>query len=535
MTSAVSIEQKLTDALAQRKPCDFSTGTDADRLDNSSQWGSERTIDSSLLRKILIDSKAGYGLSDQPLEINGARIDGMVDFRATSITRPIYFVKCVFTEMIDCTDARMPTMSLQECRLAGVRARYTQFDGSLLLLECQFTGPLDLESASVTRDVDLRGSKLSALAPINADRVDVGGSVYLRDGFSSESRISLEGAQIGSALDGFRGTFRNNNGIAVYLNAARIGGFCVFAFAELEAKVAPAVSAEGAQIGGFLSFRRAKVDGLLMLRSVQIGANFNLAGVTLANSRGTVLNLERANVGGDLLMNPHERVVSTVIGSMLLFNASIGGSVVIQGASIDAGDPATRPTAIAGEGLQVGHYLILVQSSVKGLVMLRDVQVARSVNLSGTNIDNRGAIALNMERAKVGGDMFIRAYERAGAPPETKLALVTGGIVMISATIGGSLMIIQGASIDARGEPAAPLPAIAGEGLQVGRHLNLGRSSIKGLVMLRDVQVARSVNLSGTNIDNPGALALNMERARIRGGCIHSTLRTTRRARRGGA
>jgi hypothetical protein len=181
MTSEVSIEQKLTDALRQRTPCDFSTGTEADELENSSQWGPERTIGSSLLRKVLIDGNAGSSLADQPLEIIGARIDGVADFRATSVTRPIYFLRCVFTRMIDCTDARMSTTSFQKCGLVGLRARYTQFSGSVLLRECQIAGPLDLLSASVSRDVDLRGSKLSALAPINADRVDVGGSVYLRE------------------------------------------------------------------------------------------------------------------------------------------------------------------------------------------------------------------------------------------------------------------------------------------------------------------------------------------------------------------
>jgi hypothetical protein len=72
MTSAHSIEQKLIDALAQRKPCDFSTGTEADELHNSSQWGPDRTIEGSVLRTVLIDGKAGGSPTDQPLEIHGA-------------------------------------------------------------------------------------------------------------------------------------------------------------------------------------------------------------------------------------------------------------------------------------------------------------------------------------------------------------------------------------------------------------------------------------------------------------------------------
>src|SRR5215831_10590816 len=106
MTLTPPIDQKLN-----RKPCDFSTGTDADDLEGSSQWGPDRTIDSSLLRKLLLDSKAGYGLTDQPLEIIGARIVGIVDLRAASVPRPLNFVKCVFGDAIDCTDAQMKTTS----------------------------------------------------------------------------------------------------------------------------------------------------------------------------------------------------------------------------------------------------------------------------------------------------------------------------------------------------------------------------------------------------------------------------------------
>jgi hypothetical protein len=448
MTATTSIDQKLIDAIAQRKPCDFSAGTDVDALDNSSQWGPDRTIDSAVLRKVLLDDKAGYGLAHQPLEITGARIVGIVDFRAASVPRPVYFVKCVFSDMIDCTGARLQTTSFENCKIGEFRARYAQFDGSLLLRHCQFSGGLDLGSASVARDVDLRGSKLSAQSPINADRLDVGGSIYLRDGFSSEARISLEGAEIASALDGIRGRFRNDNGSALFLNAAKIGGFCSLSFATIETKSGLALSAEGIQVGSFLAFTRSKVTGMLMLRDARIGANLNLAGVTLENSGENALNLERAKVAGDVLLNPHElvtksgaeRLASTVVGSIAMFNASIDGSLVIQDAEID-GD-AKGIFSLYAEGLRVGMYLNLVRSRFKGLVMLRDAQVGRTINLAGVKIDNPGMTGLDLERAKVGGDVFIRPSERTGLPTEP--ALITGGIIMSASTIGGSVFIQDG-------------------------------------------------------------------------------------------
>jgi hypothetical protein len=509
MTSEVSIEQKLADALRQRTPCDFSAGTEADELENSSQWGPERTIDSSLLRKLLTNGNAGSSPADQPLEIIGARIDGVADFRATSVARPIYFLRCVFTKMIDCTDARMSTTSFQKCVLVGLRARYTQFSGSLLLRECQLAGPLDLLSASVSRDVDLRGSELSALAPIDADRVDVGGSVYLRDGFRSEARISLEGAQIASALDGVQGKFRNTNGTALLLNAAKIGGFCTFACAEFKAKNLPAVSADGAQIGGFLSFERAKVDGSLMLRGMRIGYNLNLIGTTIANFTGTTtVDLGSAKVGGDLLMKPFETsstgsVGCSVVGSIFLFNASFDGSIMIQGASIEvSGDQVPVLPALVGEGLRVGGYLVLIRSTIKGLVTLRDAQIGRGANLSGTKIDNPGRTALDLERAKFGGDVFIRPFERPDAPSERQPGLVVGGINMRAAMISGSLSI-RDSSVQ-NGDQQLRFNQMNVTGVFDFTNITCGT----GMLSLANAKVFAFTD-EGTRWPNPGSLRLN--------------------------
>jgi hypothetical protein len=282
--------------------------------------------------------------------------------------------------------------------------------------------------------------------------LNVGGSVYLRDGFFSAAEILLEGAQIASALDGTRGTFWNNGRTALVLNSAKIGGFCTFAFAAFCTTAAPAIRAEGTLIGGFLSLARARIEGLLLLRGVQIGANLNLAGAALANPGSEALNLERAKIAGSILMNPHERltagkretVPTSVVGSIRLIEASIDWSVVIEDAGIvGAGDPTRSSVAIAAEGLRVGSYLSLVRSSFLGLVMLRDLQVGRTVNLSGARISNPGKAAFDAERAKIGGDLFIRPFERPGELDKKKPALITGGVIISGATIGGSLFVVD--------------------------------------------------------------------------------------------
>ncbi len=506
-------EQRLLDAVSRRKPCDFSVHTDADNLDRSPQWGPERVIASALLRDVLLGS-ATFGLTDQPLEIVGARIDDRVDLRGATIKRPLIFTRCVFTDAIDCDDARMQTTSFNACALSALRARHAQFEGSLLFHKCQFGGPIDLESALLTRDLDLRGSTMSDRSPILAKRLNVGGSVHLRDGFSAAAVISLDGSQIGYALDGEKGCFNSS----VDLDGAKIGGYCSFAEAEFDSEIA--VRGNGTVIGGFLSFVQATVRGLLALRRIQVGANVIMTGITISRPGDVALDLDQAKIVGDLLIRPFEegrpskakQIPSTIVGYLLLSNASIEGSALIEGSLIEKGGKAPpSAAAIAGGGLQIGGDFSLAQTTVTGLVMLRDAQVSRNANFSGMTIDNSGARALDLERIRIGSDVLIRQIQSRN---RMQPAVIKGQIFIINASIGGSLFITSGASISG-GPPA--LAAIAAEGIQIGRYLVLTRSTVSGLVMLRDVQVGRTVNLSGTKIINPGAVALDMERAKIDG------------------
>ena len=136
-----------------------------------SNWGVDRAVDNFLLSKVIFESAPSILRNGQPLEVVGARIVGPVDFRASIIARPIYFRSCLFTDMIDCTDAQIVSMSFENCRLGELRLRYAQIAGSLLIRDCEVSRPLDLLSARIARDVDLRGCNRSHPGRVKVSRL----------------------------------------------------------------------------------------------------------------------------------------------------------------------------------------------------------------------------------------------------------------------------------------------------------------------------------------------------------------------------
>jgi hypothetical protein len=359
MSTEPDIETKLRESIVNRRACDFSVGSDIDKIDNSDQWGPERTIEADALRAVWLSKKVEGAIGNHPLEITGARLVGHLDLRGASVSRPLYLLGCDLKDVWALNDARLATISLAGCKVVAIRAHRAQVDGSLLIRGCEFSGPLSVIGAAVKGDVDLRGSKFGEASPIEADRLRVDGAVYLRDGFCSEAGVRMEGARIGSALDGSGGIFRNKTDPALFINSAEIGSFCTLRGASIESESAIALSAEGVQIKHFLSLAQASVKRTVFLRGGQIGSNLNLLGVTIENPAAienppTIenpgafsLELERIRVMGDILVRPDEFQTDTkelkliparFSGGIRMTSAFIGGSLVIEKAIIRNGN-----------------------------------------------------------------------------------------------------------------------------------------------------------------------------------------------------
>ncbi len=160
-------------------------------------------------------------------------------------------------------------------------------DGAVRLLGADIAGQLNIGSATITgTDTDDNA--------LNAERMKVGGSVFLNDGFTANGAVRLLGADIAGQLNcgGATITGANKDGNALVADEVKVGG-AVFLNDGFTAT--GAVHLSGARVDGLLSMRDATLASpvALVAEGARIGHELVWAPKTAVT--GSV-NLERAQV-----------------------------------------------------------------------------------------------------------------------------------------------------------------------------------------------------------------------------------------------
>lgn len=174
-----------------------------------------------------------------------------------------------------------------------------------------------------------------------------------------------------------------------------------------------------------------------------------------------------------------------VKGSLQIRGGDISGALAIEGTEIGDGR-----TAMLGAGLRLSGPLILRRGTIKGEVALARAELGAGVYAEDAQFTHKG-IALNLESARIKGDMLLERARIAGA---FKLA---------NARIGGRIAADK-LTVDAAaaGEAAGPaLPAIDATGIAIGQGLSLGGARLVGALMLEGAEIAKAFRAEGIEID----------------------------------
>jgi hypothetical protein len=271
-------------------------------FDTMKVWGPERTIRAAVLRYLLTDCKK-WRVHPKGVRLCGVRIAGQLDLEATTLTCPLRLEKCYLDspEAVNLDHATVSLFALSGCQLSGITARNLVVTKDFELDGSTISGNVRLYSAHITGRLNCSGTQLTAgdnkSNTLNAERMTVGGSVFLNNNFRAVGGVRLYGAEISGSLDCSGARLEGGGDGGYALNAVRLTvGGTVF--------LSDAFSAVGA-----VSLQSAKITGSLDCTN----ARFEASG---ANEEA--INTVGATVGGDLCLDDF-----VAVGQVWLSSASI--------------------------------------------------------------------------------------------------------------------------------------------------------------------------------------------------------------------
>jgi sRNA-binding regulator protein Hfq len=326
-------EKKLLGAAAQGDWAQYGPNYDPEDPSNdpskADAWGSDRSLRAAVVRWLCVDRDAKGCVDPKGIQVHAAKITGPLDLFFVAVPFPLGFYHCRLTDEANLMWADLPALSFDGSWARGIAAEGVRVkggvylrngfsaEGGVRLLGAQIGEALECDKGSFKNPPkEGLGSSGYALA---ADRINVKGGVFLRNGFSAEGQVRLPGAQIGGNLDCDISSFKNppqkglgNSGTALAADGINVKGSVLL---RNGFSAEGGVRLLGAQIGGNLecdkgSFKNPPKEGL--------------------DSSGTALNADRINVKGGVLL----RNGFSAEGQVRLPGAQIAGDLDCHDAAL---------------------------------------------------------------------------------------------------------------------------------------------------------------------------------------------------------
>jgi hypothetical protein len=200
---------------------------------NADRWGPERRIRADLLTWLCQNRQASSFVHPKGLQILGATIVDALDLSFTTIGFPLALARCRMLGELNLQGARTRTISLQGSRVHSILADGAIIDGALLIRdEFHSETRVLLTGAKIDGPLDCTGSTFDTidLGPaLVADAIVVSGPVFLRRGFRANGEVRFPHARIAADLDCSQGTFAaslgaNQFNTALTAEGAVVGG-----------------------------------------------------------------------------------------------------------------------------------------------------------------------------------------------------------------------------------------------------------------------------------------------------------------------
>ena len=314
-------------------------------LPESSTDAQPLPIRPEFVRWLATDPTVAPHIDSKGLRFVHITLPGDLDLRGCHVLVPLTFFQCVVQGEIILQFAETRSLFILNSSVdGGLFADLIVMHGTLFLHKSKFSGPVRLLHAQIASNLNCSGAKLCVTEgyALSADAAEIGGGVFLREGFESTGAIRLPGAQVKNDLDCNSAKLLVTRGDALSAHGAKIGGN-VFLNGDFEST--GAIRLHGAQIAGQLGCEDAK----------------------LLVTEGVALSAEGARIGGNVFL----RKGFESLGPVSLRGAHIEGALAFLGATIGVADCTNL--CLAGDLIWMGVRslngitLSLVGAKVKNL------------------------------------------------------------------------------------------------------------------------------------------------------------------------
>ncbi len=335
---------------------------------NGDTWGAERAIHAELMRWLARDREAAERVDPKGLQIYGAKITGQLDLSLVVVPFALVLARCRLMENLSLTNAQIPVLALPGCRALSLTADRINVKGGIYLrqgfhahgevrlLGAQIGGDLDCSEGwfvNPLRTRTTKGGKVERVPgtgmALNADGINVKGSVFLRQGFHAQGEVRLLGAKIGGDLD----CTSPNPGCTLHCRAL------------------------GAKIGGDLDCTGSRFENPPQTRTTKGGKVERVPGT------GTALNADGINVKGSAFLSGEFHAQ----GEVRLVGAKIGGVFSCIGGGFENPPPEGvegSGRALSADGINVKGGVFLQQGfHAQGEVRLPGAQIASDLSCIG--------------------------------------------------------------------------------------------------------------------------------------------------------
>lgn len=186
----------------------------------------ERLIRAELIRFLALGGDDETPVHEKGVTLQGAWIEGELDCFGAELPHNLMLFECHFTHQPNFLDASGLGLFFDGSNMPGFLGYRLNLRASLYLREIISVGQISLGGAKIGGDLDCeKGTfKNQGGVALLCDLAKITGSVFLSGGFTANGTVRFLGAEIGGQLNCENGTFNNEGSFALLCELAKISG-----------------------------------------------------------------------------------------------------------------------------------------------------------------------------------------------------------------------------------------------------------------------------------------------------------------------